>query len=139
MLRTWSTLAARSSGVVIRVPDSKSMPKLTPSAAIAIAPISRITPEKEKNQRELPMKSNCQRFVFSGFTPSALGRRRRRQRDIVPRIADVASTAVKSDTSVPTPRVNAKPLTPAVARVKRMKATPMVTTLASMIVLSALE
>ncbi len=104
-----------------------------------IAPISRITPENEKNQREFPMKSKRQPAFFSGFTPSALGRRRIRERAMVPRIADVASTAVNSDTSVPTPSVKAKPLTPAVARVKRMKATPMVTTLASMIVLSALE
>ena len=46
---------------------------------------------------------------------------------------------MKSETSVPTPSVKAKPLTPAVASVKRMNATPIVTTLASMIVLSALE
>ena len=43
----------RSSGVTIRVPDSKSMPKLMPSVAIAIAPTSRITPENEKNQRDV--------------------------------------------------------------------------------------
>ena len=46
----------------------------------------------------------------------------------------MASTAVNSDTSVPTPSVNAKPLTPAVASMKRMNATPIVTTFASMIV-----
>ena len=49
----------------------------------------------------------------------------------------MASTAVNSDTSVPIPSVNAKPLTPAVASVNRMKATPTVTTFASMIVRSA--
>ncbi len=53
-------------------------------------------------------------------------------------IADVASTAVNSDMIVPTPRVNAKPLTLDVARVNRMNATPIVTTFASMIVRSAL-
>jgi hypothetical protein len=72
-------------------------------------------------------------------TPSALGLRRIRVRAIVPRIAEVASTAVNSDTRVPTPSVNAKPLIPAVASVKRMNATPMVTTLASMIVRNAFE
>ena len=61
-----------------------------------------------------------------------------RVRAIVPRIAEVASTAVNSDTSVPTSSVNAKPLTPAVASMNRMNATPIVTTFASMIVRSAL-
>ena len=58
-------------------------------------------------------------------------------RAIEPSIAWVASTAVKSDTRVPTSSVNAKPLTPAVASMKRMNATPSVTTFASMIVRSA--
>ena len=49
------------------------------------------------------------------------------------RIACVASTAVNSDTMTPRPRVNAKPLTPAVARMKRMNATRNVTMFASMI------
>ena len=120
----------------MRVPDSKSMPKLRPSVESEIAPTSRITPENEKNQRELPMKSNDQ-ALCSLPTPSALGRRSSRERAIEPRIAEVASTAVNSDTSVPTPSVNAKPFTPAVASVNRMNATPIVTTLASMIVRSA--
>ena len=55
-------------------------------------------------------------------------------RAIEPRIAEVASTAVNSETSVPTPSVKAKPLTPAVASMNRMNATPIVTTFASMIV-----
>ena len=50
-----------------------------------------------------------------------------------PRIACVASTAVNSETIVPRPSMNAKPLTPAVARMKRMNATMSVTTFASMI------
>ena len=57
-----------------------------------------------------------------------------RVRAIAPRMADVASTAVNSETIVPMPSVNAKPLMPAVASVNRMNATPMVTTFASMIV-----
>ena len=83
------------------------------------------------------MKSKRQPLVLSLPTPSALGRRSTRLRAIVPRIAEVASTAVNSETMVPTPSVNAKPLIPAVASVKRMNATPIVTTFASMIVLSA--
>ena len=123
---------------MIRVPDSKSMPKLIPSPAMARAPTTRITPENEKNQRELPMKSNFQPSRSPRVrTPSALGRRSRRERESEPRIADVASTAVNSDTSVPTPSVKAKPLTPAVASVNRMNATPIVTTFASMIARSA--
>ena len=120
----------------MRVPDSKSMPKFRPSPAIAIAPIAMIRPEVEKNHFDLPMKSNFQPLP-SLRTPSALGRRRMRLRAIVPRIAEVASTAVNSETIVPIPRVKAKPRTPAVASVKRMKATPIVTTFASMIVRSA--
>ena len=50
------------------------------------------------------------------------------------RIAWVASTAVNSETIVPMPSTNAKPLTPAVARMKRMKATSSVTMFASTIV-----
>jgi hypothetical protein len=46
----------------------------------------------------------------------------------------VKTTAVSSETRVPIPRVNAKPLMPEVARTKRMKAVSRVTTLASMIV-----
>ena len=44
------------------------------------------------------------------------------------------STAVNSETSVPTPSVKAKPFTPAVASTNRMKAVISVTTFASMIV-----
>ena len=57
-----------------------------------------------------------------------------RERPIVPSIAWVNTTAVNSDTSVPTPRVKAKPLTPAVASTNRMNAVISVTTFASMIV-----
>ena len=57
----------------------------------------------------------------------------KRERCIWPRTAWVARTAVNSEVSVPMPRVNAKPLTPAVARMKRMNATMNVTTFASMI------
>ena len=51
----------------------------------------------------------------------------------MPRIAWVKRIAVRNETSVPMPSVNAKPLTPAVASTKRMNATMMVTTFASMI------
>ena len=54
-LRTWSTEAFCSSGAVIRVPPSKSMPKFSPLPAIASAPMSMIMPEAEKNQRDAPM------------------------------------------------------------------------------------
>ena len=54
-VRTWSTLTGRSSGAVIRVPPSKSMPKFRPLPAIAKAPISMIRPEAEKNHFEAPM------------------------------------------------------------------------------------
>ena len=132
-LRTASTLADCSSGAVIRVPDSKSMPKLMPLPAIASAPISRITPDAEKNHFDAPMKSNVI-LCLACPAPSA----ERLLRSFVPRrlrrIAWVASTAVNSDTIVPMPSMNAKPLTPAVARMKRMNATSSVTTLASMIV-----
>ena len=47
--RTWSTVAARSSGAVIRVPHSKSIPKFSPWIAIAKAQINRIRPDIEKN------------------------------------------------------------------------------------------
>ena len=130
-------MAACSSGVLIRVPDSKSMPKLMPSTAIARAPAAMITPEAEKKYRDMPVKSKRQRPP-SPPAPSAQRERRSRVRAIEPRIAEVASTAVKRDTIVPIPRVKAKPLTPAVASVKRMNATPIVTTLASTIVRSAL-
>jgi hypothetical protein len=52
--RTCSTLAGCSSGVVIRVPDSKSIPKLIPWVEIAMAQISRINPEIEKKYRDAP-------------------------------------------------------------------------------------
>ena len=54
-LRTSSTVAAFVSGAVMRVPPSKSMPKLTPLPAIASAPISRMTPDIEKNHLDAPM------------------------------------------------------------------------------------
>ena len=41
----------------MRVPDLKSMPKLRPLPPIASAPISRITPDIEKNHFDAPMKS----------------------------------------------------------------------------------
>ena len=108
-----------------------------PLSAIASAPISRITPDIEKNHFERPMKSNVHGRP-SPCAPSAKREFRSRVRLSEPISADVNSTAVNSDVSVPTPSVNAKPLTPAVASMKRMNATPIVQTFASMIVRSAL-
>ena len=54
-VRTWSTVAFFTSGAVIRVPPSKSMPNVTPLPAIASAPISRMMPDIEKNHLEAPM------------------------------------------------------------------------------------
>ena len=61
----------------MRVPDSKSMPKLSPLAAIASAQTSRIMPDIEKNQREAPMKSNVIGLRFLP-APSADGRLQQR-------------------------------------------------------------
>ena len=86
-----------------------------------------------KNQRLAPMKSKCQRIPLPA-APSALGERSSGERLMVPSSAWVKTTAVSSETIVPTPRVKANPFTSAVARTKRMKAVSRVTTLASMIV-----
>ena len=104
-----------------------------PLPAIASAPISRITPEIEKNHFDAPMKSKViLRFACPAPSADLLLRsfvlRRLRM------IAWVASTAVNSDSIVPIPSTKAKPLTPAVARMKRMNATSSVTMLASTIV-----
>ena len=57
-LRTCASVAGRFSAAVMRVPDSKSMPKLRPLAPMARPPTSRIRPEAEKNHFDAPMKSN---------------------------------------------------------------------------------
>ena len=101
--------------------------------ASASAPITRIVPESEKNQRLAPMKSKCQRIRWR-VAPSTLGERSSRVRLMLSSSAWVKTTAVSSETIVPTPSVKAKPLTPAVASTKRMKAVSIVTTLASTIV-----
>ncbi len=109
------------------------MPKFRPLPPIASAPISRIVPDSAKNHFERPMKSNFQPWPRRGPAPSAAGWVTKRERPIAPSAACVASTAVNSDTSVPIPRVKAKPLTSAVASANRMKAVMKVTTLASTI------
>ena len=88
-------------------------------------------PELEKNHFERPMKSNV--IGLESRAPSAARELRSRVPRIEYRIACVASTAVNSDRMTPTPRVSAKPLTPAVARMNRMNATRTVTMFASMI------
>ena len=119
---------------MIRVPDSKSMPRLSPWVANAKAPIIRIAPEIEKKYLEAPVKSKCQRTRCSGEAPSSFGERIQRARPKTPRTAWVKTTAVNSETIVPTPSVNAKPFTPEVASTNRMKAVIRVITFASMIV-----
>ena len=94
----------------------------------------RITPEKEKNHLLSPMKSKCQRTRWVAEAPRTLGELSRRVRLKVPSSAWVKTTAVSSETIVPTPSAKAKPLTPAVARTKRMNAVSRVITFASMIV-----
>ena len=86
---------------------------------------TRITPDIEKNHFDLPMKSNVHGRP-SPWAPSAKREFRSRVRLSEPISAEVKSTAVNSDVSVPTPSVNAKPLMPAVASMKRMNATPIV-------------
>ena len=115
------------------MPLSKSMPKLRPLVESAIEPISRITPDIAKKSLLLPMKSKVQRR-WRRPAPSIAGLCSSRVRPIEPRTACVNSTAVNSETIVPTPSVKAKPLTPEVARMKRMNAVISVTTFASMIV-----
>ena len=62
------------------------------------------------------------------------GERSIRERPMRPSTAWVKITAVNRETIVPMPSVNANPLTPAVARTKRMNAVSRVITFASMIV-----
>ena len=109
------------------------MPKFRPLEPIASAQTSRITPDIEKNHFEFPMKSNVIGLRCLP-APSADGACSNGEPRIVSRIACVASTAVNSDTIVPMPSTNAKPLTPAVARMNRMNATSSVTMFASTIV-----
>ena len=90
-------------------------------------------PDMAKNSLLLPMKSKFQ-LMWRLPAPSIAGLRSSRERPMVPSTACVKSTAVKRETRVPTASVNAKPLTPAVARMNRMKAVIRVTTFASMIV-----
>ena len=99
---------------------------------MASAPMSRITPDIEKNHFDAPMKSKRLRSRCL-VTPSAAGLWMSFERPMAPSTAWVSSTAVKNETRVPTPSVKAKPLTPAVASRKRMNATMKVTTLASTI------
>ena len=129
--RTWSMLAGSDSAAVIRVPPSKSMPKFRPLMAMASAQTSRITPDIEKNQRDLPMKSN--RTGLESRDPRAARERSTRVPRSEYRIACVASTAVNIERITPTASVSAKPWTPADASTNRMKATRTVTMFASMI------
>ena len=110
------------------------MPKFRPLPPIASAPISRITPDSG----EEPLR-RAHEVEASTSGASACRRRARSGCEIRRRAAHRAedrlgrSTAVNSETSVPMPSMNAKPLTPAVARTNRMNAIMNVTTFASMI------
>ena len=99
---------------------------------MASAPMSRITPDREKKYFDAPMKSNVH-TCFLPPAPSADGRAIMRESPIVMRIAWVARTAVNSETITPMPSVKAKPWTSEVASTNRMNAVMIVTTLASMI------
>src|SRR4051794_41888559 len=79
----------------MRVPDSKSMPKLMPSEEIAIAPATRIVPDIEKNHFEFPMKSKCQR-MRSLPAASMCFERMRRVGAREARVADGGGTAGES-------------------------------------------
>ena len=101
--------------------------------------MSRITPDAEKNHFDVPMKSKRIGFALALRRRRApTGARAASSVPSVPTIACVNRTAVNSETMVPTPSVNAKPLTPAVASTNRMNATMIVTTFASMIAAEAL-
>ena len=54
-LRTAFSFVDWLSSVFTRVPDSKSMPKFRPLPPMASAPMSRITPDIEKNHFDAPM------------------------------------------------------------------------------------
>ena len=131
--RTSSTLASCWSPAVMRLPDSKSRPRLSPRTAKESAPTSRMTPEKEKKYLLMPVKSKCQR-TRSSVAPRKAGERMNPARPNRPRKAWVKTTAVNREAIVPTPSVKAKPLTPAVESTNRMKAVISTITFASMIV-----
>ena len=118
---------------VTLAPDVKSIPRLSCLTASEIAPIVRMIPETEKNQRLAPLKSKCHR-TWRSPAPRARGECRIEDRPSEPSTACVNSTAVNSETIVPIPSVKANPFTPAVARTKRMNAVNRVITLASTIV-----
>ena len=93
--RRSSTDTGSERATSIRVPDSKSMPRLSCLVANAIAPIARITPEIEKNHFEAPVKSNfhCRP---SPLAPRKAGERTNLARPSTASTAWVKSTAVAS-------------------------------------------
>ena len=138
MSRTCCSVAFVGNSATRRVPEVKSSPRLSPLTPTASAPTSKITPENEKNHFEAPMKSQRNRCRLE-CAPSIAGLETAFERASVPSTACVNRTAVRNETSVPTPSVKAKPFTPAVASMKRMNATMNVTTLASIIAESPLR
>jgi hypothetical protein len=132
--RTSSTVVGLCSPAVIRLPPSKSIPRLSCLVANESAPTSRMQPERLKKYLLARLKSKCQRTRCSGRAPSAAGERMKRARPNRPRKACVKTTAVNREAIVPTPSVKAKPFTFAVARANKMNAVIRVITFASMIV-----
>ena len=118
---------------MIRLPPLKSMPRLSCFVANDAVPISRMTPESVKKYLLARLKSKRQ-WKRCSRAPRAAGERMKRARPKKPRKACVKTTAVNSEAIVPTPRVNANPLTFEVASAKRMNAVISVITFASMIV-----
>ena len=133
-LRTSSTVAGFGRLAVTRAPEVKSIPRLSWLIANEIAPIVRIIPESEKNHRLAPREVEMPLERAARPAPSARGDWSAFVRPNVPSTACVNSTAVNSETIVPTPSVNANPFTPAVASTNRMNAVNSVITFASIIV-----
>ncbi len=109
------------------------MPRFSCWVENAIAPIIRITPDAEKKYFDIPVKSNFH-SIWRSPAPRKRFERSIGERPMTARNACVKRTAVKSETIVPIPSVNAKPLTPALARTNRMNAVSRVMTFASTIV-----
>ena len=118
----------------MRLPDAKSRPRLSCSVAKAMAPIIRITPEIEKKYLLMPGEVEVPAHPLLVAVPMIAFDCMTRVFPNTPRKAWVKTTAVNRRGDVPTPRVKAKPLTPAVESTNRMKAVISVITFASMIV-----
>ena len=88
------------------------MPKLSCLVARERAPTRRMHPERVKNQRLAPMKSKCQRMRCSPRRPAPAASAAARERLMLPSSAWVKTTAVSSETIVPTPEGEGEALDP---------------------------